>query len=62
MTAITEREKSLPGQAHCPICTHTVPANIYLVGKRIRVVPGQRCTRCGSALDAAMVVQLPEAA
>jgi hypothetical protein len=52
----------LQGQAHCPICTHNVPAEIDLKAKYPRVVPGQRCPRCHSSLDVAVVVQIPEAA
>jgi predicted nucleic acid-binding Zn ribbon protein len=52
----------IEGQAHCPICTHTVPADIDLKGRLPRVVAGQKCTRCGSSLDVAAVVQIPEAA
>ena len=55
-------QRGLPGQAHCPICTHTVSANIDIIGKRVRVAPGQRCPRCTATLDAAMVVQVPQAA
>jgi len=50
------------GQVHCPICTHTVPAELDLGGKRPRVTTGQRCPRCGSSLDVAVIVQIPEAA
>jgi len=50
------------GQAHCPICTHNVEAEIDLKGKFPRVVPGQRCSRCRSSLDVAVVVQFPQAA
>jgi len=50
------------GQAQCPICTHTVPAEIDLKGKFPRVAQGQKCARCGSSLDVAAVVQIPEAA
>jgi hypothetical protein len=50
------------GQAHCPICTHTVPADIDLKGRYPRVAPGQRCPRCLSSLDVAVVIQIPEAA
>jgi len=50
------------GQVHCPICTHTVPADIDLRGKYARVAPGQRCPRCASSLDVAVVIQIPEAA
>jgi len=48
--------------AHCPICTHNVPARIEIVEKRVRVTPGQRCPRCGSTLDVAVVLLYREAA
>jgi hypothetical protein len=52
---------------YCPICTHSVPANVTLVrnaaGRRVpRVVAGQRCARCHSPLDAAYVLRVNEAA
>ena len=50
------------GQVNCPICTHTVPADIDFRGKYPRVAAGQRCPRCGSSLDVAVIVQVPEAA
>ena len=52
----------IEGQVHCPICTHTVPAAIDLKGRRPQVAVGQKCARCGSSLDVAPVVQIPEAA
>jgi hypothetical protein len=55
-------ENQMKGLAHCPICTHTVPADIDLRGKFARVAPGQRCPRCLSSLDVAVVIQIPEAA
>lgn len=55
-------EKGVPGMAHCPICTHTVPTSIDIIGKQMRVSPGQRCPRCSSPLDVAIVVQVAEAA
>ena len=55
-------ENLTKGQAHCPMCTHTVPADIDLKGKYPRVAAGQRCPRCGSSLDVAVVIQIPEAA
>ena len=50
------------GEAYCPICTHTVPAEIALKGKHIRVIFGQKCGRCGSSLDVSLIVQVPQAA
>ena len=55
-------QNHITGLAHCPICTHTVPADIDLGGKYPRVATGQKCPRCGSALDVAAVIQIPEAA
>ena len=55
-------ETHILGKAHCPICTHTVPADIDLRGKFARVAPGQKCPRCASSLDVAIVIQIPEAA
>jgi hypothetical protein len=55
-------ENRIKGQVHCPICTHTVPADIDLKGRYARVVRGQKCPRCSSSLDVAVVVQIPEAA
>jgi transcription elongation factor Elf1 len=52
------------GHVLCPICTHTVSANVEWKSKlkAARVAAGQRCSRCGSSLDVAVVVQLPQAA
>jgi len=58
----TFHDNRLKGEAHCPICTHTVEAEIDLKGKYARVAAGQKCPRCGSSLDVAAVVQVPEAA
>ena len=55
-------ENHTMGQVHCPMCTHTVPADIELKGKRPKVAAGQRCPRCGASLDVAVIVQIPEAA
>jgi uncharacterized Zn finger protein (UPF0148 family) len=52
------------GHVLCPICTHTVPANVEWKNKlrAARVTAGQRCPRCGASLDVAVVLQLPQAA
>ncbi|HXK01605.1 MAG TPA: hypothetical protein VMS37_04330 [Verrucomicrobiae bacterium] len=55
-------EHNTQGLAHCPICTHTVPADIDLRGRYPRVAKGQKCPRCGSSLEVAVVVQIPDAA
>jgi len=50
------------GWVHCWICTHTVRAKVFLAGRKQFVKAGQKCPRCSSALDAAYVVRLDEAA
>ena len=52
---------------YCPMCTHTVPGRVTTVrnaaGRKVPVVlAGQRCARCTSPLDAAVVVRIQEAA
>jgi len=54
--------KRFKAQVHCPICTHNVGADVELLGKKVRVVPGQRCPRCAATLDVAGVVEVQEAA
>jgi len=55
-------ENHIEGRVFCPICTHTVAADLDLKGKSARVLPGQRCPRCRATLDVAVIVQIPEAA
>ena len=55
-------EKGIQGSAFCPICTHTVGTEVEQAGRKIRVVPGQKCPRCASTLDVAAVVEILEAA
>lgn len=50
------------GSVYCPICTHTVEGQVVLLGRYARVKPGQRCPRCGSALEAGTVLRLRAAA
>jgi sarcosine oxidase delta subunit len=49
-------------QVYCPLCTHTVPAEIVLKGKRMIVRPGQKCARCHSPIDAGYVFRRDRAA
>jgi len=58
-TNVLMRAKAL---VYCPICTHTVEAEAGFAGKKPLVVPGQKCSRCASSLDAGLVVQFREAA
>jgi transposase-like protein len=55
-------EKVAKGRVYCPICTHTVDADVDLSGRRAKVIAGQKCPRCRTTLDAGVVMQLPEAA
>ncbi|MEX2262322.1 MAG: hypothetical protein WD696_10240 [Bryobacteraceae bacterium] len=55
-------DKQSKAQVYCPICTHTVPADAEITGRKAKVLPGQKCARCSAALDAGFVVQILEAA
>jgi transposase-like protein len=51
------------GMVYCPICTHAVQASVLPARRgRIIVQPGQRCPRCSSHLDAAVVLRVERAA
>lgn len=50
------------GYVHCPMCTHTVPADVEYVRKRTKIKLGQKCPRCRASLDAAAVLYLLNAA
>jgi uncharacterized protein (UPF0212 family) len=54
--------RELKGSVHCPLCTHTVPAQVLSSAKGSRVLPGQKCPRCSSSLDAAFVLRIERAA
>jgi uncharacterized protein (UPF0212 family) len=47
---------------YCPICTHTVDAEVVTVRKGVWVKPGQKCPRCNASLDAAFALSLWRAA
>jgi hypothetical protein len=48
--------------AYCPICTHTVQAEVIWRAKRLIVKPGQKCSHCHSPLDAGYVMPREQAA
>jgi len=50
------------GYVYCPICTHTVPATVVPVRRGHAVKQGQKCPRCASTLDPAVVVRVDQAA
>ena len=60
MTATMEQR--LTAQVYCPICTHTVHAEVEPIGKKVRVTPGQKCARCSAPLDAGAVLDVLKAA
>lgn len=53
-------EPAVKAFLHCPICTHTVSGQVVRSGRNIRVKPGQSCSRCRGALDAAYVLRLDQ--
>jgi transposase-like protein len=50
------------GFVYCPICTHTVEADVVSTGRSLRVKSGQKCQRCSCSLDAGHVISLDRAA
>ena len=51
-----------PGKVYCPICTHTVEADIQHDRKHSFVKPGQKCPRCAGSLDAGYIFPVRHAA
>ena len=47
---------------YCPICTHTVEGTVTTQGRVTKVKPGQKCSRCSSALDPAYIMRIDKAA
>ena len=50
------------GAVYCPMCTHTVQADVTFAGRTLHVNPGQKCQRCASSLDAGYVIRMDRAA
>jgi hypothetical protein len=61
---ITERTERIEAEMCCPMCTHTVQGAVREVKAGWRQkwapLPGQKCTRCWTSLDAAFIVRLLE--
>jgi uncharacterized protein (UPF0212 family) len=59
-------EKMETGKVYCPMCTHTVDAEIERVhirrARRAVVRPGQRCPHCSAPLDAGYIFESSRAA
>jgi uncharacterized Zn finger protein (UPF0148 family) len=55
-------QRVLTGRVYCPICTHTVEAEVVVVERglhrKMQAVEGQRCRRCNAKLDAAYVLDV----
>ncbi len=52
---------AIKGWVYCPICTHTVEAQV-IHDRKLKVSPGQKCPRCSASLDAGYVVRVNQAA
>jgi DNA-directed RNA polymerase subunit RPC12/RpoP len=50
-----EKAPEVKGEVYCPLCTHTVVAMVKYAGKQAKVTPGQKCSHCGSSIDAGFV-------
>lgn len=59
---VDRNEEMFQAEVYCPICTHTVGAQVSerMSGLRSKnvVLPGQKCSRCWTSLDAAYIVKL----
>jgi DNA-directed RNA polymerase subunit RPC12/RpoP len=68
MAPVPNPDKKAPGNiqatthVYCPLCTHTVDASVTYAGKIPRVTPGQKCSHCGSSIDAGFVLDRLRAA
>ncbi|MEO8025708.1 MAG: hypothetical protein ABI823_04520 [Bryobacteraceae bacterium] len=49
-------------KVYCPMCTHTVEAQVEHVGRHVQVAAGQKCPRCAGALDAGYIFRMDRAA
>ena len=47
---------------YCPICTHTVPAEVLSRGRQVWVRPDQKFPRCSASLAPGKVLSLNQAA
>lgn len=54
--------KEAKGAVYCPICTHTVDAEVVYHSRSAQVTRGQKCPRCASSLDAGYVLNVNRAA
>lgn len=50
------------GKVYCPMCTHTVEAQITRDDRHAFVKPGQKCAHCSAALDAGYIFKPRRAA
>ena len=50
------------GKVYCPMCTHTVEAEIEHRSGHSRSRPGQKCPRCSASLDAGYILRIRHAA
>jgi hypothetical protein len=57
-----KKQVEAQGSVYCPLCTHTVQANVTYTPHSAHVTPGQKCPRCSSSLDAGYVFNVRRAA
>jgi hypothetical protein len=55
--------KVLHAHVYCPMCTHTVEAEVVQLtdsawNRKLKVAPGQKCRRCATLLDAAYILDV----
>ncbi len=62
MNKTAQLAPAVKGIVYCPICTRYVEGMVIDPARKPRVARGQKCPRCSSAMDAAVVVQVLQAA
>ena len=62
IATIPKKQTAAQGYVYCPLCTHTVHANVTFTPRGVRVLAGQKCPRCSSSLDAGYVLGTGRAA
>lgn len=53
-----ETRREMTADVHCYMCTHNVQALVLVDRRTATVKPGQKCSRCSSAIDSGYVLRL----
>jgi len=53
-----ETRREMNAEVHCYMCSHNVQAVVLVDRRSATVKPGQKCSRCHSAIDSGYVLRL----